>query len=435
MIICLAALREQLIAQQHIQHDFEADDPRKWKPLSFQQQEQRATELLNQWQDNGAGPHQSPTLTDAQQAIAQHCGFRQWSELKTHTEQAHAAQDAVQSGRPTALDSGQRTLHIRCGTDIKEGLASSGFEGDFLCFADPYAHGPVPQLATLDEFLKIRARYISQWGIPLEEVMSRLQEEYGALEQARDYERVMLWFEHDSHDQLILAKLLDYFCDPANRPQELQQISVTHFPGVKRFNGIGQLPAEALRLLWRQFTPVTGAQYKLGQLAWRAITASSPQALLDLANNGTPVLPAMAVAFRRHLFELPSIDNGLSLTEQLTLQILHDKGPMTAARLFGWYTNHYEPLTFCGDIGYWDILNSLAIAEHPALSVQKRGGNPVDWHVQTTAIAERLLNQDADWLELNSIERWVGGVRISSTKDSSWRIDRETSVVTIKQAR
>ena len=61
------------------------------------------------------------------------------------------------------------------------------------------------------------------------------------------------------------------------------------------------------------------------------------------------------------------MENGLSLTEQLTLQILAEKGPMNAARLFGWYINHYEPLPFLGDTGYWLVLLGLANAAKPAL--------------------------------------------------------------------
>jgi hypothetical protein len=54
----------------------------------------------------------------------------------------------------------------------------------------------------------------------------------------------------------------------------------------------------------------------------------------------------MAKALARHLQELPSCSNGLRLTEELTLRLLGEKGAMNAPRLFGWYTNHYEPLPF-----------------------------------------------------------------------------------------
>ena len=59
--------------------------------------------------------------------------------------------------------------------------------------------------------MNIRATAISDLGVSFEDALTRLKEEYGALAKARDYDRVMLWFEHDPHDQLILAKMLDFF--------------------------------------------------------------------------------------------------------------------------------------------------------------------------------------------------------------------------------
>ena len=43
----------------------------------------------------------------------------------------------------------------------------------------------------------------------IDEVIEDLRQQYAALEKARNYDAVYLWFEHDSYDQLILAKLLD----------------------------------------------------------------------------------------------------------------------------------------------------------------------------------------------------------------------------------
>ncbi|WP_455208515.1 DUF1835 domain-containing protein [Kaarinaea lacus] len=425
MLTNLAELRKQLVVQKYVPHDFTDGDPRKLNHLSLEQQKKRAKELLKDWQSNHNGPCGSPKLSDAQQAIAQQYGFRNWINLKTHIEQARTEREVLQSGNPDAPDSDQRTLHIRCGTDIQYGLAIAGFSGDFLCFVDLYVHGPVPRTKTMGEFLTIRAKALSELGISYDEALTRLQGEYGALEKARDYDRVMLWFEHDSHDQLILAKLLDYFSEPKHRPRQLHLISVTHFPGVKRFNGIGQLPPEALRVLWQQFEPITDAQLTLGQQAWQAITAPTPKALMQLVYSGTPALPTMAVALQRHLFELPSMENGLSFTEQLTLQIVQDKGAMNAARLFGWYTNHYEPLPFYGDTGYWLIISRLTDVEHPALVINRRGEKPNQWQVSPTEFTQQLLNNDADWLVENVVQRWIGGVLIDSRNNSVWRVDRE----------
>lgn len=55
-------------------------------------------------------------------------------DLKAHTDRIRIAQQALRAGRPSALDGAERTLHIRCGTDIQHKLAIAGFNGDFLWF-------------------------------------------------------------------------------------------------------------------------------------------------------------------------------------------------------------------------------------------------------------------------------------------------------------
>jgi hypothetical protein len=333
---------------------------------------------------------------------------------------------------PSALDAGQRTLHIRCGHDIMHNLALAGFEGDFLWFGDPYVQGPVPRTASVDEFIRIRARYIGeQHGVG--DTFDNLLGSYRDLEHARDYEVVNIWMEHDSYDQLVLARLLEFFSDLAKRPARLRLISVTHFPGVERFVGIGQLPPEALRVLWEEFEDVNERQLLLGKQVWAALTASSPEALLELVKTRTPALPTMATALARHLRELPSTGNGLSLTEELTLRILLGKGAMYAPRLFGWYTNHYEPLPFLGDTGYWIVLRGLADAREPAITIEERTDAPKewhrDWHVELLPFGERLLKNEKDWLRANAVDRWIGGVHIDSRAAASWRFEGESGRV------
>jgi hypothetical protein len=70
---------------------------------------------------------------------------------------------------------------------------------------------------------------------------------------------------------------------------------------------------------------------------------------------------------------------------------------MNAARLFGWYTNHYQPLPFRGDTGYW--------------------------RVNLTAVGDELLELRSGWIALNGVQRWVGGVQLDSRRQSVWRYD------------
>jgi hypothetical protein len=423
MIKNLAALRASFASNPpKLSSQFADDDPRRVQHLSLEQQKKRAKERLRSWRSAADSKQPEPKLSDAQLAIAKEHGFANWMQLKAHIEQSKISREVLRSGKPEALDGNKRVLHIRCGTDIQHTLAVAGFSGDFLPFYDPYVHGPVPRTDAFEEFLLIRANYIvGSLHLNYEDVLDDLRQQYSALEQARIYDAVYLWFEHDSYDQLILAKLLDFFSNAERRPVQLKYISITRYPGVRMFNGIGQLPPEALRILWDEFMDVSLEQLALGQRAWAAVCSPTPDALRELITTGTPELPTMAIAFDRHLKQLPSARNGLNLSENLTLQILDEKGSMNAARLFGWYTNHYEPLTFMGDTGYWRLLEDLADADHPAIILEKEGEKPNLWQVMLTKLGKLLLADEADWIELNGIDRWVGGIHLSSQKGRIYR--------------
>jgi len=424
MIESLAALRAHFSTQPpKLFSNFAEDHPCRLNHLSLEQQKKRAKELLKRWHASGDTQTHHLKLNDAQHSIAKEYGFKNWAQLKAHIEAARLARDAVAQGRATFLDEGQRTLHIRCGNDIQNALAVAGFVGDFLNVPDPYVHGPVPMTATREAFIQVRAKYLSSDHHPdYEEVLNHLSQIAADLHSARDYEAVYLWFEHDPHDQLMMASLLDYFHDPKARPPILKMINITHYPGVKRFNGIGQLPPEAMPILWDLFKDVTPAQCAIGQQAWAAIRSSTPRAMLDLVATGTPAMPTMAIALDRFLKQLPFVRNGLNLTENLTLQILADRGPMTAARLFGSYTNTYEPLPFMGDSGYWHVLDDLAQAAYPAIMLDKQGEKPETCLVDLTDIGRDLLVNKKDWLEWNTVDRWVGGIHIDTKHGRVFRV-------------
>jgi hypothetical protein len=427
MIVNLAQLRQQRSSPPP--PEFDAANPGRRNPLSMEQQKKRAKDLLHAVQANDASAisrfqrhspeclsgERSPRLHDAQTVIARENGFRKWTNLKAHIDRINVEYQVTLEGRPSALDAGARTLHIRCGQDILHDLALAGFSGDFLSFSDVYVEGPVPRTASLEEFVRIRAEYLEPGD---REVFDELYRSYRDLERAREYAAACIWMEHDSHDQLILARLLHFFSEGSTRPPRLRMINVTHFPGFERFVGLGQLPPQALRLLWDDFEDVTDDHLLLGTRVWNSLTSASPEGLVDIVRSGTPALPIMGEALLRHLRQLPSARNGLGMTEELTLRILSDKGVMTAGKLWGWYTGHYEPRPFLGDTGYWKVLAGLSKADEPALRID--GSN-----VAILPFGELLLRNQADWLSANPAERWVGGVRISGRERANWRFDEE----------
>lgn len=317
-----------------------------------------------------------------------------------------------------------RVLHLRCGTDIRDKLAAAGFRGDFLAFYDPLVHGPVPRCATLAEYLERRARYLGATLAPdYAGALADLRAQYAALERAADYATVCLWFEHDSWDQLILARLLAAFADEVARPPRLRVLSATGYPGVTPFRGLGQLWPAALVELWRDFEDVDEARLALGRAAWDALRAPRPAPLAALAASGTPALPTLAIALRRHLRELPSRANGLGLAANLVLRALAERGALAAGRLFGVYTQYYEPLPYLGDTAFALLLERLSGAAHPALGIAPAGADRWAARVALNATGRELLAGRADWIALNGIDEWLGGIHLDSARGMVYRRD------------
>jgi hypothetical protein len=407
--------------------------------LNLEQQKNRAKDLLRAAKSGdsqalarlttgNARPSEPATvkLADAQFAIARELRLVNWAQLKAHIESMDRQRAALERQEPP-LDGDLKTLHIRCGSDIRNALAAGGFVGTFLEHSTPYCQGPV----TLGpERHELMAHYITdtfgelKGGLKYPDVLHGLEQDDERLRHSADeYERVVMWMEHDSYDQLVLARLLAHYAN-APRPRVLELIAVHEFPGGERFIGIGQLPSEALRMLWPMRRTVTPAQLALGEQVWNAIASPDPRQLAALARNGTPALPIMAPALHRHLRELPSVENGLSLTEHLILQVLDEMGSQRMGRILGMLTYGREPLPFMGDWGTFRRIEAMLAASEPVLTrVPAREGEPYfRQEVSLTDLGRAVLRGERDWLSLRSPPRWVGGVQVVPMQEA-WRWD------------
>ena len=199
-----------------------------------------------------------------------------------------------------------RTLHLRCGSDIRETLQQGGFRGVFHEHSYPYLIAPVREDLNFDE---------------------------QALIASSKYERVVIWSEADCYDQLVLLRLLAHYAlHPRPHTGAHQR---RDFPGEARFIGLGQLPPEALRMLWATRKQAGPEVLVLGLGAWRALASPDPTALAAIMRSGTPALPLLAPALHRHLRELPSTVNGLSFTQELALRNWRTRISVSTACSFG----------------------------------------------------------------------------------------------------
>jgi hypothetical protein len=301
-----------------------------------------------------------PKLADAQLVIARELNCKTWNQLRNHIAVMDAHRNDLETVK-TLSDEPNNCLHIRCGSDIAQTLKEAGFKGEFLEFSDPFCVGPV----TYEYDAELRARFLSESygkeiGRDYDKILSGLIEAYNALSKcATNFEDVVLWFEHDPYDQFILIFLLSYF-HRFGLPKRLWLVTINEFPGAVRFQGLGQLPPEALRLLWQLKQPVSVSQCEEANKHWQAYTSSDPKVFHEYVHGMTDTaLPYFKNAALRQLKEQPLSDGQLPMTQALTVELLKTEGPQKAGALFRKIMEKKEPLPFLGDVMYWHILRQM----------------------------------------------------------------------------
>ena len=358
-------------------------------------------------------------LADTQRVIARELGFTSWSELKSHIALMDGARAAVQRSQPP--DAELATLHVRCGSDIRATLLTAGFRGDFLEVAYPYCHGPVTAGA---DHLQREAKFLTAsagrlYSLSFAQALARREHEERELAaSAARYQRIVLWMEHDCFDQLALVRCLSQYAS-GGVPAVLELVSINHFPGSVRFIGLGQLPEEALRLLWERRTIVSRTQLDLATQAFDALCSDDPRALAALMRSGAAPLPYLATALHRLLQELPGTSDGASLTERLVLQVLAE-GRSSWQRLFEQLIYQRDPLPLTTDLHLLHTVERLAGLSHPVLSIAASANHWRDDQLTLTDTGRAVLSGDRDLLSLQPQSRWVGGVEVTADP-SGWR--------------
>jgi hypothetical protein len=132
----------------------------------------------------------------------------------------------------------------------------------------------------------------------------------------------------------------------------------------------------------------------------------------------------LAAAFDRLAREYPSTRDGLSLTERRLLAAVAS-GAETAGQAFVWGAAR-EARPFLGDTWAFAAIGRLAGARQPLIGAE----TPIDRHarVKLTGTGADVLAGTADHVDLNGIDRWIGGVHLTGP-EARWRFDEGTETI------
>ncbi len=315
-------------------------------------------------------------------------------------------------------------LHVTNGDSAAGLLRRSGIPGDVLAWPDVLHEGPTPAEHGA-VWRHARARFLHETGGgAFEHILRDYERGDAALDRYREHDELVLWFERDLFDQLLLARHLHWLGTHGQVRTALSLICIDRFPGVERFAGLGQLSPADLARLFPTRQPVTPGHLRAGADVWRAFTSDDPRGLNAIVRHGVTELPFMAGALKRHLEEFPHVRDGLSRTERAVLDSIR-QSPRGARELF-LALQRLEARVYMGDATFWSIVQRMAGGAEPLVQISaaadERNALP-DAEVSIAPAGERVLAGRDDAVRLRGIDRWRGGVHLTAA--NVWRWDGE----------
>ena len=320
-------------------------------------------------------------------------------------------------------------LHLHNGESSAGTLRQSVIQGEHFAFRDALIDGPAPASLANDVWRTMRAQHLSDaYGVEVDQATRDLLRQEEMLASFPAHEEVVLWFEHDLFCQVNLIYLLHWFARCDLGKTKLSLICIGEFPGKENFRGLGELDVEQLASLLESRHEVTAAELRLATDTWEAYCSANPTAIEDLLHQDTSALPFLRAALQSHLARFPSVSNGLGHIEQRTLELIQS-GVKEFGRLFPKFIDS-EPVYGLGDFQFWLALKQLGDARTPLLTITGDGQldqplssrNLPGTSFEITETGHAVMTGQADFVALNGINRWLGGVHLSGS-NTPWRWD------------
>lgn len=323
------------------------------------------------------------------------------------------------------LISNCRELHIAPGTSaggsMKQALNLP--PGTLLDNQDLLSCGPLPQLRTLDEWRRIREEYLRSLYSDFQFSFSEFHRDL--LTNAKtvlEAESVIVWVGTGLAEQLLLAWMPQFFRllgidlqklrvvqfsnDPSNG-EEIQSVGILNPNQLKVHPPAASLEGDALANL---------------DTAWAAVTANNPSQLVAFLAEDPGSLPFLQRSIQWLMYRFPDVETGLSHLQMELLRLVAEKGP-SAVKVIGYtMARTIDWLDWVGDAQLFAWLKSLGApsSEHPLVSFAGNTANMRETEVRLTDVGENVLAGKANFVTLNGIDDWVGGIHLSSAADRVW---------------
>lgn len=304
--------------------------------------------------------------------------------------------------------------------------------GQCLTNWDKLSNGPLPRVQSLEEWFHVRDQYWLTLNPEADRDLAFISSSDLAIgiESLRDAKRIVLWVGTSTAEQILLAWMVQFFRAVNIDPTRLHVIQFDH--EALKWRGyveIGCLDRAQLKA----HPPATALSPKgIAEIeaAWEAVTSPGPEELVAFVSEPQDNLRFLRVCLRSLLYHYPDIRTGLNRFEEELLRRTNDEGPGVGG-VIG-HTMGYSMgfPDWADDFYLFDRLRRLADPKlpHPFLTMTGSKIQMGDTSVELTEFGAKALDGSINFVELNGIDDWVGGVHLNSSAGKVWYRDGETLV-------
>ncbi|WHY89618.1 DUF1835 domain-containing protein [Neobacillus cucumis] len=289
-------------------------------------------------------------------------------------------------------------------------------EGDILVWREMYDFGPLNLTWSKEEQIKKRAHFFEEkLEIPSETFIQNCQNQDRILYEIPKSEEVILWFEHDRFDQIMLMYLLTELSSKSC--ENLSMISIDQYPGITPFYGLGQLSSEQLLGLLDSRIKITTEQIHEATTGWTAYNSIEKEDIEKWILSKNHTLPFLLRVLQDHKNYFPSFQTGLNEVEYLALSFIREGGCL----FYDLFSRIMEERINDGlsNLHLAAIIKEimkgpypLLISDIPLPNYLQPVSNP---KLELTSYGLDVLTGEQNRMNLVGIDWWVGGVHLHNS--------------------
>lgn len=337
---------------------------------------------------------------------------------------------------------GVNDVHILCSESAAGSLAEAyGIDHqDMLLNADDLTCGPLSAVQDDNRWRQLRSDYWRGFEAnfdlhPRDAESPAPTALYDAVtaqsRRLEEAESIILWLGSTALEQLLIAWLVAVFTARGIGTTNLRLLEIGQTP-LFRERSIGALSGKLVRSCCSLRNPQPG-ELESYRNAWDAVSRSTPERWVGLC--GCEDLPKnLHDALMAFLARFPDQRDGLNHWDRALLRnckVDRLKAARIVGQTFGDIEDHPD---WPSDFYLFHRLLQLARRSDgsplptPLVEVFGSGRSMRHTEVTITEAGRGVLSGGENFVTLNGVEDWIGGVKISSVEDSLWFFDGTTLV-------